>query len=90
MNSEEFNKTDDITTEGISDDGSADESVVTYPIRVMKLIGIETLIVSNASGGLNPEFKLGDIMVIEDHINMFGTNPLIGRNMDELGPASFL
>ncbi len=63
-----------------------DMSVVTYPIRVMKLIGIETLIVSNASGGLNPEFKLGDIMVIEDHINMFGTNPLIGRNMDELGP----
>ncbi len=63
-----------------------DMSVVTYPIRVMKLIGIETLIVSNASGGLNPDFKLGDIMVIEDHINMFGTNPLIGRNMDELGP----
>ncbi len=63
-----------------------DMNVVTYPIRVMKLIGIETLIVSNASGGLNPEFKVGDIMVIEDHINMFGTNPLIGQNFDELGP----
>jgi len=58
---------------------------VTFPVRVMKLIGIETLLVSNASGGLNPDFEVGDVMVIEDHINMFGTNPLIGKNIDELG-----
>jgi len=58
---------------------------VTFPVRVMKLMGIETLLVSNASGGLNPDFVVGDIMVIDDHINMFGTNPLIGRNFDELG-----
>ena len=59
---------------------------VTFPARVMKLIGIKTLFVSNASGGLNPGFKVGDVMVITDHINMFGTNPLIGPNMDEFGP----
>ncbi len=59
---------------------------VTFPIRVLKMMGIETLLVSNASGGLNPGFIVGDIMVIEDHINMFGTNPLIGKNFDELGP----
>jgi purine-nucleoside phosphorylase len=44
------------------------------------------LIVSNASGGLNPDFKVGDIMIIDDHINMFGTNPLLGKNLAELGP----
>ena len=59
---------------------------VTFPVRVMKLMGINTLIVSNATGGLNPDFKVGDIMLITDHINMFGTNPLLGRNIDELGP----
>lgn len=59
---------------------------VTFPVRVMKLMGIEQLIVSNASGGLNPDFKVGDIMIIDDHINMFGTNPLLGKNMAELGP----
>ncbi len=59
---------------------------VTFPVRVMKTAGIETLFVSNASGGLNPEFKVGDIMVINDHINMFGTNPLLGPNMNEFGP----
>lgn len=58
---------------------------VTFPVRVMKLMGIETLIVSNASGGLNPDYKVGDIMIINDHMNMFGTNPLIGKNMNELG-----
>lgn len=59
---------------------------VTYPVRVMKFMGIDTLIVSNASGGLNPDYVVGDIMIINDHINMFGTNPLIGKNNDSLGP----
>ncbi len=59
---------------------------VTFPARVMKVAGINTLFVSNASGGLNPTFKVGTIMVITDHINMFGTNPLIGKNYDEFGP----
>ncbi len=59
---------------------------VTFPVRVFKTLGIETLFVSNASGGLNPDFKVGDIMVISDHINFFGTNPLLGPNLDELGP----
>ena len=59
---------------------------VTFPVRVMKSFGVETLIVSNASGGMNPGFEIGTIMVINDHINMFGTNPLIGKNYDELGP----
>lgn len=59
---------------------------VTFPARVFSLLGIKTLFVSNASGGLNPAFKVGDVMVITDHINMFGTNPLIGPNIDEFGP----
>ena len=59
---------------------------VTMPARVMKLLGIKTLVVSNAAGGLNPDFKVGDVMVITDHINMFGTNPLIGPNLEEFGP----
>ncbi len=59
---------------------------VTFPVRVMKAIGIKTLFVSNASGGLNPGFKIGDVMMINDHINMFGDNPLMGRNIMELGP----
>lgn len=59
---------------------------VTYPARVFKLLGIETLLVSNAAGGLNPGFKVGDVMLITDHINMFGTNPLLGPNLDDFGP----
>jgi purine-nucleoside phosphorylase len=58
---------------------------VAYPIRVMKLLGIETLLVSNAAGGVNPGFKVGDIMIIEDHISLFAVNPLIGKNEDDLG-----
>ena len=59
---------------------------VTFPIRVMKLLGIETLIVSNASGSTNPGFETGDLVVIKDHINMHHENPLRGQNLDALGP----
>ena len=59
---------------------------ITFPVRVMKMLGIKTLFVSNASGSLNPDFKKGDLMVIEDHINLQPNNPLIGRNEAELGP----
>ena len=52
----------------------------------MKLMGIKKLMVSNASGGVNPDFEIGDIMLISDHINLFPTNPLIGENISELGP----
>jgi purine-nucleoside phosphorylase len=59
---------------------------VAYPIRVMKELGIETLLVSNAAGGVNPGFKVGDIMIIEDHISLFAINPLLGKNDTSLGP----
>lgn len=59
---------------------------VVFPVRVMKLLGMKKLFVSNASGGLNPDFNTSDLMVITDHINLLPDNPLIGKNPDELGP----
>ena len=59
---------------------------VTLPIQVLKEIGIEKIILSNAAGGMNPTFKVGDIMIIKDHLNLFGTNPLIGSNDASIGP----
>ena len=59
---------------------------VTFPVRVMSELGISTLVVTNAAGGINRNFKVGDLMVISDHINLFGTNPLIGPNVEEWGP----
>lgn len=62
-----------------------DMKAVTFPVRVMRALGAETLIVSNAAGGMNKEFKVGDVMIITDHINLFPENPLRGRNYPELG-----
>ncbi len=59
---------------------------ITFPLRVMKKLGINVLLISNASGGMNPLFRKGDLMLIDDHINLLGTNPLIGQNLDEFGP----
>lgn len=63
-----------------------DIQTVTFPFRVFHLLGIKNLIVSNASGGVNPNFNVADIMLISDHINMMPEHPLRGKNLDELGP----
>lgn len=63
-----------------------DAAQVVFPIRVMKLLGVEILLLSNAAGGVNPDFKVGDLMIIKDHISLNTFNPLIGENIDELGP----
>lgn len=59
---------------------------VTFPVRVARALGVHTLIVSNACGGMNPEWRAGDLMLITDHINLMNDNPLIGANDDRLGP----
>lgn len=63
-----------------------DMKTVTFPIRVMQLMGVEYLFITNAAGGLNPDFEIGVPMLIKDHINMIGDNPLIGTNIEEWGP----
>ncbi|MDO9152422.1 MAG: purine-nucleoside phosphorylase, partial [Paludibacter sp.] len=63
-----------------------DMKEVTFPVRVMHALGIRNLLVSNASGGINPDFEIGDLMIITDHINVFPEHPLRGKNIKELGP----
>jgi purine-nucleoside phosphorylase len=58
---------------------------VAYPVRVMRLLGVKTLLLSNAAGGVNPHFKIGDLMIINDHISFFIQNPLLGKNENKLG-----
>lgn len=58
---------------------------VAYPVRVMRMLGVQTLLLSNAAGGVNPHFKIGDLMIINDHISLFTENPLLGKNEAQLG-----
>jgi len=66
-------------------EGYTPEQVV-FPIRVLKFLGVETLLLSNAAGGMNARFRVGDLMIIHDHISLFIINPLLGRNESQLGP----
>lgn len=66
-------------------EGYSPEQIV-FPIRVMKLLGVQNLLLSNAAGGINLSYKKGDLVMIEDHINLQSGNPLTGKNLDELGP----
>lgn len=59
---------------------------ITFPIRVFKLLGVKTLFISNAAGGLNPAYRKGDLMIVDDHINLQSANPLTGPNLDQFGP----
>jgi purine-nucleoside phosphorylase len=59
---------------------------VTFPVRVLRMLGAQTLIVSNVSGGMNPLWQPGDLMILDDHISLLGDNPLVGPNLDEWGP----
>lgn len=59
---------------------------VVFPVRVMKYLGVKTVLLSNAAGAVNPDFNVGDIMIIRDHVSFFTPNPLIGKNIAELGP----
>ncbi|MCZ0716894.1 purine-nucleoside phosphorylase [Aerococcus kribbianus] len=63
-----------------------DLQTVTYPVRVFKELGVKKIIITNAAGGINPDFNVGDLMIITDHINLAGANPLIGPNIDDHGP----
>lgn len=63
-----------------------DAEQVVFPIRIMKLLGVKALLLSNAAGGVNPNFKVGDLMIITDHVSFFTRNPLIGKNLSEFGP----
>lgn len=63
-----------------------DMKTITFPIRVMQMMGVEILFITNAAGGLNPDFEIGVPMLITDHINMIGDNPLVGQNIEEWGP----
>lgn len=66
-------------------EGYSMEQIV-YPVRIMKLLGCKRLFLSNAAGGINPDYKKGDLIIIDDHINLQSANPLIGKNNDQLGP----
>jgi purine-nucleoside phosphorylase len=66
-------------------EGYTTEQVV-FPIRVLKFLGIKTLLISNAAGGINTSYKVGDLMIIKDHISMLAINPLIGKNEEDMGP----
>jgi purine-nucleoside phosphorylase len=59
---------------------------VIYPVRVMKILGVQTVLISNAAGGVDTQFSVGDLMIIKDHISFFAINPLLGKNEDEMGP----
>ena len=68
-------------------EGYSPEQVV-FPIRVLKFLGVETLLLSNAAGGMNRGFRVGDLMIIRDHISLFTVNPLLGKNETVWGPVS--